>query len=175
MLVEAIYCLLFTYCCTWPFLTLRINWLSYWSKVSSLHRAVKQVRAHVADAWAASWYMRSLCSWAHTIFPWPLLLSVGPPNINTWNYMLVRIHVILITRDRSAKSMKQSHPLAIHLVDSMPQESGENAAHPWSCKLGKYSGKNNARDFWNFCKVPVATWLKESDLFPCERTINSYV
>ena len=96
-------------------------------------------------------------------------------NINTWNYMLVRIHVILITRDRSAKSMKQSHPLAIHLVDSMPQESGENAAHPWSCKLGKYSGKNNARDFWNFCKVPVATWLKESDLFPCERTINSYV
>ena len=34
------------------------------------------------------------------------------------------------------------------------QESGD-AAHPESFELGKRSGWNDSRDFWNFTDIPV--------------------
>ena len=39
-----------------------------------------------------------------------------------------------------------------------PQECGEASAHAGSLHFHGLSGKNDARDFWRFCKVPVDTW-----------------
>lgn len=35
------------------------------------------------------------------------------------------------------------------------QESGPSHCHEFSRRLGTYSGKNNSRDFWKACSIPI--------------------
>ena len=43
-----------------------------------------------------------------------------------------------------------------------PEESGTSAAHPWSRRMGNYSGRNTTRDFWRFCRIPVVSRWEQS-------------
>lgn len=44
----------------------------------------------------------------------------------------------------------------------LPKESGESSVHPSSRRMGKFSGKNTTRDFWRFCKTPIAAQRYDS-------------
>lgn len=44
---------------------------------------------------------------------------------------------------------------AVKGVDAHVKESGRKSSHPWTRRLGSYSGKNPSRDFWRFCSIPV--------------------
>lgn len=50
--------------------------------------------------------------------------------------------------------------LGTALLTPLRQECGQSNCHPTSAKLGSFSGKNNSRDFWKCCSVPIESWLQ---------------
>lgn len=137
-----------------------------WPELTTVHRVMKRMRAHVKEPGVGmgetnpiDFNLSDLLAKARLLASLSLLflgLSLSLSFLHLFLPFSYRCHPAEIMHMHGTKG-KDFQGCKVSFISWSYQESG-NHVHPDTLRLGSMSGKNDARDFWSFNKLPVAAW-----------------